>query len=232
VNKKYFDPLKWFVLSIIKIGLGIICRIKSEGLNKIPSEGPLILYSNHTGTIEVPIMYVVIQPRVVTGLAKIESWDNPLLRWLFDLFGFIPVKRGELDMDAFRRMLDWLKSGFIIGISPEGTRNRNGKLLKGHPGIVSLALRSGAALIPVSHWGGENLKSNIRKLKRTDFNIKVGEPFTIKLGEKKLNKEVRQNIVDEMMYELAALLPEYYHGEYSTTENRSNIYLSRIKESI
>ena len=220
MNKNHLNPIKWFVISFIKIGLSILCRIKSEGLNKIPSNGPLILYSNHTGTIEIPIMYIVVQPRVVTGMAKIESWDNPLLRWLFDLFGFIPVRRGELDMEAFRRTLDWLKDGNIIGISPEGTRNRNGKLLKAHSGIVSLALRSGAALIPVAHWGGENLKNNLKKLKRTDFFIKVGEPITIKIGKKKLNKEVRQNIVDEMMYELAVLLPEDYHGAYSSPENR------------
>ena len=229
MNKNHKNPLRWLVISLLKVGLGIICNIKSEGLNKIPSKGPLILYLNHTGIIEIPILYIVVQPRVVTGMAKIESWDNPLLRWLFNLFGFIPVRRGELDLEAFRRTIDWLNDGFIIGISPEGTRNRNGKLLKAHPGIVSLAHRSGAALIPVAHWGGEKLKSNLRKLKRTEFNIKVGEPFIIKKKEKKLNKEMRQNIVDELMFELAALLPEDYHGEYSFPENRSNIYLSKKK---
>ena len=232
VNKKLLNPIKWFVITIIKIGLSILCRIKSEGLNRIPSKGPLILYSNHTGIIEIPILYVVAQPRVVTGLAKIESWDNPFLRWLFDLFGFIPIRRGELDLEAFRRTVDWLKSGYIIGISPEGTRNRNGKLLKAQPGIVALALRSGAALLPVAHWGGENFKKNIRKIKRTDFNLLVGEPFTINLGNKKLNKQIRQDIVDEMMYKLAALLPEEYHGEYSSPENRSNKYLAKIYDSI
>ncbi|MFC2065240.1 lysophospholipid acyltransferase family protein [Chloroflexota bacterium] len=220
------------MVSFIKIGLWIICRIKAEGLDKIPFEGPIILYSNHTGAIEIPIMYVVVQPRIVTGMAKIESWDKPLLRWLFNLFEFIPVRRGEPDLAAFRQTLDWLRNGHILGISPEGTRNRDGKLLKAHPGIVALAQRSGASLIPVAHWGGEKLKSNIRRLKRTDFNIKVGEVFTINIGNQKLTKDIRQNIVDEMMYELADLLPEQYHGEYSTSEKRKNKYLSKRSVSI
>jgi 1-acyl-sn-glycerol-3-phosphate acyltransferase len=219
VNKKYFNPTKTIVIFILKISLGILCRIKTEGLNKIPLNGPLILYSNHTGSIEIPILYIVVQPRVVTGLAKLETWENPFLGWLFDLFGFIPVRRGELDLGAFKKTVDWLSDGYIIGISPEGTRNRDGKLLKAHPGIVTLALRTGSALLPVAHWGGEKLIGNLKKMRRTDFNIRVGEPFTIETGEIKLTKEVRQKIVDEMMFELAALLPEEYRGEYKKSEN-------------
>ncbi|MFC2028504.1 lysophospholipid acyltransferase family protein [Chloroflexota bacterium] len=229
MNKKITDLEKKLVVALLNFGLGIICRISIEGLQKIPSKGPLILYGNHTGTIEVPILFVVVQPRVITGLAKVESWDNPVLSWLFDLFGFIPVRRGELDLDAFKRSINWLKDSHIIGISPEGTRNRDGILLKAHPGIVTLALRSGALLMPVAHWGGEKLRSNIKKFKRTEFNIKVGEQYRIQIGDTKLDRKVRQQIVDEMMFELADLLPEEYRGVYIDRVPRTNRYLKRIQ---
>jgi len=231
VDKKALNPTKTIVIFILKISLGLFCRIKTEGLNNIPSKGPLILYANHTGSIEIPILYLVVQPRIVTGLAKKESWDNPLLGWLFDLFGFIPVRRGELDLEAFKKSIDWLGQGFIIGISPEGTRNKDGKLLKGYPGIVTLALRSGAAVLPVAHWGGEGFIDNVKSMKRTDFNIKVGEPFTIRMDDLKLSKEVRQKIVDEMMFELAALLPEDYRGFYKNQGSRSIKFLIKGKEN-
>ena len=177
--------------------------------------GPLILYSNHTGSLEVPLVFTLLQPRPITGVAKIETWDNAFMGWLFDLWQVIPIRRGDADMDAMRQSLEHLKDGKILGISPEGTRNKSGRLLKGHPGIVTLALKSGAPLLPIAHWGGEKFKANLKKFKRTEFNIRVGELITIQTGGQKIDKLNRQVIADELMYQLANLLPDEYRGEYS-----------------
>lgn len=220
--------VRWFVIKVIRIGLGILCRIETINFDKIPLKGPLIVYSNHTGSIEVPMIFVLLQPRPLTGIAKIETWDNSFLAWLFNLWGIIPIRRGEADMDAMRRTLDSLKEGMILGISPEGTRNKSGKLLRGHPGIVTLALRSGAPLIPLAHWGGENFKSNIKKLRRTDYHTIAGNPFVLKTNEEKVDKNTRQVIVDELMFQLAALLPEEYRGEYKDLEKATTNYLINL----
>ena len=54
----------------------------------------------------------------------------------------------------------------------------------------------------------------------------VGDPFVIKTNGEKIDKNTRQVIVDELMYQLAALLPEEYRGEYSNLENSTKNYLS------
>jgi 1-acyl-sn-glycerol-3-phosphate acyltransferase len=215
----------WFLVKIIKLGLGILCRIDSRDLDKIPQKGPLIVYSNHTGSIEVPMVFVLLQPRPLTGIAKTESWDNAFMGWLFDLWEIIPIRRGYADMDAMRKTLDSLNEGKILGMAPEGTRNKTGRLLRAHPGIVTLAIHSGAPLIPLAHWGGENFKSNLKKMKRTDFHTRVGNSFVIRTNGKKIDKNSRQVIVDEMMYQLATLLPEDYRGEYTDLTNASTNYL-------
>jgi len=217
--------VRWFVVQIIKLGLGISCRIDSRDLDRIPPKGSFIVYSNHKGSIEIPLIFVLLQPRPVTGIAKIETWDNAFMAWLFNLWEIIPIRRGEADMDAMRKALDSLRDGKILGMSPEGTRNKTGKLLPGHPGIVMLAIRSGAPLIPLAHWGGENFKSNVKKLQRTIFHVRVGNPFVIRTDEGKLNKKTRQVIVDELMYQLAALLPDEYRGEYSDLTKATKDYL-------
>jgi 1-acyl-sn-glycerol-3-phosphate acyltransferase len=148
-------PVFWFVNTAVKVGTSILCRIDAPDLNKIPLEGPLIVYSNHTGQVEVPILYSHLQPRHMTGIAKVETWDGWFLRWVFNLWGAIPIRRGEADIEAMRKSLEALEKGTILAIAPEGTRNKSGKLIKGHPGVVSLAMRSGAPLLPVAHWGGE-----------------------------------------------------------------------------
>jgi 1-acyl-sn-glycerol-3-phosphate acyltransferase len=212
-------------LALARIGLEIMCRIDKADLRKIPDRGPLIVYSNHTGQVEVPLLFSQLQPRPATGLAKIETWDGWFLRWIFDLWGAIPLRRGEADMYAMRRALSALEQGYILGIAPEGTRSKTGALIRAHPGIVTLALRSNAPLLPLAHWGGEGFLPNLKRLKRTDFHIRVGEPFTLDPGGEKVTRETRQQMVDEMMYKLAALLPEQYRGEYADLSKATTHFL-------
>lgn len=218
-------PVFWFVTNVAKLGTAVLCRIDAPDLFKIPKHGPLIVYSNHTGQIEVPLMYAHLQPRPITGLAKMETWNGWFLRWIFNLWGAIPIRRGEADMEAIRKSLVALEKGYILAIAPEGTRNRTGKLIRAHPGVFTLAMRSGAPLLPVAHWGGENFLTNTKQLKRTDFHVRVGKPFKLDPGRERVSREIRQQIVDEMMYRLAALLPEYYRGAYSDLENATGNYL-------
>ena len=221
-------PVFWFVTTAVKVGTSVVCHIDAPDLHKVPKRGPLIMYSNHTGQIEVPLIYAHLQPRPTTGIAKVETWDNWFLHWVFDLWGAIPIRRGEADMAAMRMSLEALKNNEIFVIAPEGTRNKTGILIKAQPGVITLALRSGAPLLPVAHWGGENFSKNIKRLKRTDFHIRVGEPFKLDPGNERVTREVRQKMVDEMMYRLAALLPEYYRGAYADLENATGKYFLGI----
>jgi 1-acyl-sn-glycerol-3-phosphate acyltransferase len=68
--------------------------------------------------------------------------------------------------------------------------------------------------MPLAHWGGENFLKNLPRFKRTDFHIRVGEPFRLKLEGVKVTREIRQQIADEMMIRLAELMPPAYHGAY------------------
>ncbi len=207
--------MNWLINFIIRVYTRIACRIDAPNLQKVPIQGPLIVISNHTGQIEVPLLFAHLQPRKLTGWAKVEAWDNKFLNWVFGVWGMIPVRRGEADMQALKAALRALEKGYIFGVAPEGTRNRNGILIRALPGAVTIALHAGVPVLPVAHWGGEKLMKNLRHFKRTDFHIRVGEPFKIDTQGIKVTGEIRQQIVDEMMYELAKLLPEEYRGAYS-----------------
>lgn len=222
-------PVFWFVTSVVKAGTAILCRIDAPNLDEVPKHGPLIVYSNHTGQIEVPLFYSHLQPRRMTGIAKVESWDGWFLRWIFNLWGAIPIRRGEADLEAMRKSLEALENGSILAIAPEGTRNKNGQLIKAHPGAITLALRSGAPLLPVAHWGGEQFLPNLKRLQRTDFHIRVGEPFKLEPGPERVTRDVRQQMADEMMYRLSAMLPEYYRGAYADLGNATETYIYDLK---
>ena len=193
----------------------ILLRIEDAPLSRVPAQGPLILVANHINFLDIPVLYTHLRPRPMTALAKAETWDNPILSYLFNMGGAIPLRRGEADSTALRRGLEALQAGQILGLAPEGTRSNDGRLQRGHPGIVLVALRSGAPLMPVVLYGHEQCRNNLRRLRRTDCHVVVGDPFHIDVDGAKVTHELRQRVTDEIMYQLAALLPPAYRGCYS-----------------
>jgi len=203
----------------------ILCRIDDSQLSLIPRQGPLILVANHINFLEVPVVFTHLQPRPVTGFVKSETWDNRAMALLFNIWGGIPLRRGEADIAAYHLALDALMEGKIVAVAPEGTRSGNGQLQRGNPGIVTLALRSGAPVLPMVYYGSERFRSNIVRLRRTDFWIRVGRPFRLHPGELKAMRQMRQAITDEIMYQLAALLPAAYRGVYANLDAATQNYL-------
>lgn len=204
---------------------GILCRLGDLQLEKVPDHGPLIVVANHVNFLELPVLYTRMLPRPMTGFAKAETWDNPALGLLADLWGGIPLHRGEADTSAMRQAMQALEEGYILGVTPEGTRSGHGRLQRGHPGVVLLALRSGAPLLPLVFWGGEVFWENITHLRRTDFFASVGEPFTLNKSGIRVTSEVRQKMTDEIMYQMAALLPPAYRGVYADLSSATETYL-------
>lgn len=223
-------PTTWLINTTIKNFTRIICRVDDNQLARIPQTGPLILVSNHINFIEVPLVYTHLLPRPVTGFAKAETWDNPAMAYLFNLWKAIPLHRGEADLAGLRQGLSALQAGQILAVAPEGTRSGDGRLKRGQPGIVLLALKSGAPILPLAYFGSERFRSNLAQLRRTDFHIRVGRPFTIHPHASRSSAQVRQQIVDEIMFQLALLLPPPYRGVYADLSQASSRYLDFMPE--
>ena len=206
---------KQIMVPTLKALTHLLCRVHDEELVKVPLKGPFILVTNHVNFLEVPVLYTHLQPRQMTTLVKIETWQNPVLGFLFNVGQGIPVRRGEFDIAAIRSALAVLEAGDILGIAPEGTRSNHGRLQRGKPGIVLLATKSDVPLLPLVFYGGEKYRENLTHLRRTDFHIVVGQPFRIRTDGQVITGATRQRVADEIMYQLAALLPPEYRGEYS-----------------
>jgi len=216
------------VTTSIKSITRILCKVDGNQLSNVPRYGPLIIVSNHINFIEVPLVYTHLQPREITGFVKAETWDNPAMGFLFDLWGGIPIQRGEADSSAFRKALTALKQNKILAVAPEGTRSGDGKLKQGQPGIVTLAHLSDAPMLPLVYYGGEKLRENMNKLKRTDFHIRVGRSFKLSFPEGKPDRDLRIKMVDEIMYQIASLLPPEYRGYYADFTKLSTNYLNFV----
>jgi 1-acyl-sn-glycerol-3-phosphate acyltransferase len=220
------DLFKTIINPVVRFATSISCHINEEELRKVPKDGPLIVAANHISSLEVPIVVTRLDDRAMTGFAKAENWDHPFYRFIFEGWGAIPLRRGEADMTAMRAALATLKAGNILAIAPEGTRSGDGRLRRGLPGVVVLALKSGAPILPMVYYGGEQFKQNLRRFRRTPFNIVVGNAFHLNPGKEKTTHDVRQQMVDEIMYQLAAMLPPAYRGVYANLSLATERYLA------
>ena len=204
-----------FLVALFRGLSDAIFRVHPEPLAGVPARGPLIIMMNHINILEIPLIYARLQPRPVHGLVLADHWKNPLVAWGLNACASIPLQRGGGNLESIKKALDVLSAGEILLIMPEGTRSGTGQLQHAHPGVVLMALKSQAPILPIVTHGGEKYKGNLKKLRRTDFHIAVGKPFTLKAGEGTLDSQARKQMLDEMMYQLAALLPPEYRGVYA-----------------
>jgi 1-acyl-sn-glycerol-3-phosphate acyltransferase len=214
------------VNAVIKRLVNILCVVDNrdfvntlQALNsgkKNFALGPVILAVNHINFLEVPILVTHTYPLLLTGLVKEETWKNPIMAFLFDTCNAIPIDRNGSYYQTFQRVREFLDRGFFVCIAPEGTRSKNGVLGRGKAGVVQLALFTGA---PVVHWGGENFRENLRRFKRTPFCFRVGRPFRFKC-EGRPDRLIREQMLRELMGQMAALLPEEMRGIHAEQARR------------
>jgi 1-acyl-sn-glycerol-3-phosphate acyltransferase len=202
--------INFFLRSIIRI----LCKVDGD-FSQVPQLGPFLLAVNHINFMDAPLIASHLHNHPLTVLAKEETWDNPILGALFTAWGAIPIKRGEVDRGAFSAALAALKGGKILAIAPEGTRSGTGLLSKGYPGIVIIAQKADVPIYPIAIFGGEDFWKNIRHFRKTNIHFTMGEPFYIKNDTDATTRDGRQETVDEIMNQIAKLLPPEYHGYYT-----------------
>ena len=227
-NLKQPSKLRIFLVSqFLKAAIRIISRANAEELKKVPSGGPLIICTNHINFLEVPVIQLELMPRKFRGFVKQETWKNPIMAFIFNTYRAIPVDRGGINKTAFDDIRTSLKEGYIIIVAPEGTRSGNGILQAGKPGIVSMALMTGAPILPLVHYGGEHFWDNFKHFRRTNINFRVGRPFVLK-KDRKPNASIREEITHEIMFQMAELLPENLRGFYSDKSKQKTDFLNFI----
>lgn len=218
--------IKLLINLLIRFILFVTCNVDKKALKAVPRQGPLILIGNHINFLDVLAALTFSYPRKIFFLVKKETFEVPFLRFLFNAWGSIPVDRGTADFQALNKAAEALNQGHFFGIAPEGTRTKDGRLIKAHTGVVVIALKSEAAIMPVVQYGGEKFYKNIKKLRRTRITIQVGAPFMISTGSTYPDKKERQLIADEIMYQMAKLLPAEYRGYYSDLSKTTTDYLN------
>jgi 1-acyl-sn-glycerol-3-phosphate acyltransferase len=218
--------LERFVRFLNRLLVKTALDLEFINLEKAPREGALIVAGNHLGVLDALIVYSVIDRRDYIVMVAEYHQQYPFRRFLADLVDAIFVDRYQADFPVLKDVLKRLKAGGVLIISPEGTRSKTGGLLPGQPGTAYLAAKSGVPVLPVSIIGSEDrlVMPNLKRLRRSPVRIIFGEPITFEPVDRENRQAILQDYTDEIMCQIAALLPESYRGVYA--EHR------RLKEII
>jgi 1-acyl-sn-glycerol-3-phosphate acyltransferase len=141
-----------FAKGVVSGILKPVYRIEVVGVEHFPKEGGVLLCANHISNLDPPVVGITA-PRPVHFMAKEELFRVPILKHIVRNLNAFPVKRGMSDRQALRTGLDVLKDGKVLGIFPEGTRSKDGKLGKGLAGVGFFALRTNAFVVPCAIVG-------------------------------------------------------------------------------
>jgi 1-acyl-sn-glycerol-3-phosphate acyltransferase len=190
-----------------------ICRIRVKGLENLPRQGPVIMYSNHLHLFDAPIVFSILPVRSTVMAA--EKWEShPFLGPLLKSINAVFINRGAADRVAFRKVQTLLERGAIVAIAPEGTRSKTGGLQEGKGGAALLASKTGATLTPLVVYGHEKWFESLRHFRRAEVVVHFGESFALPPLQGGNKSQQVAEMTQDMMVRLARMLPPAYRGVY------------------
>jgi len=194
-------------------GINTLTDSKFVGLENIPASGGVILATNHLSRIDIPLLFTLPVRPDITALVTDKYQNYAFFKWFTITAGGIWIDRTKADFTAFRLAAEVIAQGRALGIAPEGTRS-DGELLVGKSGTVLLALKTGVPIIPVGISGTETCNTEWKHLRRPHIVIHIGKPLVFAPLVRENREAQLAQYTTEIMCQIAALLPEKYHGFY------------------
>jgi 1-acyl-sn-glycerol-3-phosphate acyltransferase len=205
--------------------LRAVYKPEIAGAEHVPATGPVILAANHQSFVDEFFVPIGAR-RQVFYFAKAEYFTAPGLRGramaaFFRGMGQVPVERG--DMRSAAAVIDIgvevLAEGRALGIFPEGTRSPDGRLYKFRTGVARLALRSGAAVVPVGLVGTRDVQPpNSRRWHRKPVAVHFGPPLDFSdLRAQERSARVLRDVTETVRAEIQRLSGQEYVDTFGSS---------------
>lgn len=207
---------------LARLTLKSSARIKAQGLDKLPQQGPLIIVANHISNADPPLVFGWLTPalgRQMHILAKEALFVGPI-GWFLRHNGVTPVKAGGSDIEAYRVAKSVLDRGEVLCIFPEGTRSPTGVMQEPKPGVAMLATRSGVPIVAVGISGSDTFLGRGKRLPRfgSRITIRASDPFTLKLDPNLPRRAAMANASDDLMRHIAELVDTRHRGRFQVAD--------------
>ena len=202
--------------SIVRILMKIIADIEINGIEKLP-EGNVIIAANHLGRLDTAALLCILDREDIIMPVAEKYKHHPLYGAIGRAANAIWLNRFDADYSAFRQILERMKQGGLLVIAPEGTRSKTEALQEGKMGVAFLASKSGYPVLPVAVTGTEDrlIVENLKHFRRSKITATAADLLYVDIPRGKGREEAMRQATDEIMCQIAALLPEKYRGVYA-----------------
>jgi 1-acyl-sn-glycerol-3-phosphate acyltransferase len=204
-------PLYAGIRRVVRPVLRRFFDFQVTGLEHLPSTGPFIVAANHANYLDGVVLGAALPRQIVFLVMPRVYRATPLHPYLHDHIGSIPIELARPDPGAIRRALRVLEGGGVVGIFPEGPFGRNGRLVRGHPGVGLVALRAGVPVVPAAITGTFQALVARRWYipRRVPLRVRFGRALRFTAPDRRsLTQRVREDVTTRIMAEIAALLGE------------------------
>ncbi len=181
----------------------VLFRTQATGADHLPRNGAVLLAANHLSNWDPPLLATFLS-RPVCYMAKQELFEIPIFGKAIRACHSFPVRRGAADRAAIKTALQILKSGKCLGVFPEGTRSRDGRVHKAEAGIALLAAMSGAPVVPAAIIGTNHIFGEGGPLPQ--LRVIYGEPMFFSGAHN--DKAALQAFAQQIMVEIEKLMTE------------------------
>ena len=210
--------LYWVMKVVLTPIMTVAFRPRIEGLANVPKRGPALLACNHTSYLDWLLLPLVVRTRRISFLAKMEYFTRRGLRgraqaYFFSATGQVPVDRAgaHASQGALLTATRLLREGRLVGVFPEGTRTRDGRLNRGRTGVARMAAATGAPVIPCATVGTFDIAPPGARLPRPHkIAVRFGSPMP-GLPKEPTAEQLRE-WTDELMARICVLSEQEYSG--------------------
>jgi 1-acyl-sn-glycerol-3-phosphate acyltransferase len=210
--------MRYFIARlVVNFIFRVLSRVKVYGAERIPDVPSFIAVSNHVGRLDAGLVYYLLDRRDIIMLVAEKYRNHAWSRALVWAVNGIYINRFSADLNALREVFRRLKQGGVMVVAPEGTRSKSGTLQEGRDGASFIAARTGLTIMPGGLVGTQDAQvvSRLRKFKRLDIELRIGQPFTLPPLEGRNRAEQLKEYTDEIMCRIAILLPAEMRGIYA-----------------
>lgn len=202
---------------VVSTFINLTCDVTIENLENFTNEkGKVIVTANHLGRLDALMIYYLSNRDDLIIIAAEKYQNVAFFRWLAKKVDALFVDRYNADFSTVRKMLRRINKGGILVIAPEGTRSKTKALQKAHDGAAYIGMKTGIPVVPVGITGSEDedFNARLKVLKKPIIHVKVGKPIILPPLPKVDREEKITEQTDEIMCQIASLLPEKYRGVY------------------
>lgn len=201
---------QWICIRILYYYFNIFYSMRVLGKENRPKNWQsYIIAANHTSSLDPPLISVALQFQPISYMAKLELFQNPIMRlynWSMSSFA---VNREKLDISTVKTALKVLKHGqWALGLFPEGSRNKDGETLVNET-KKGVAYFAKAAQVPVLPVGVYQSKRRIC--------VAIGPLIPAEADMDVMGEKIRQAMVDLVAQAKACVNQPSWRGNASVS---------------